>query len=50
MEKLKEQAPLIGFVLGLVFLIIGLNYNNSALLILGLIFLAVGLFSRFRIK
>jgi LPXTG-motif cell wall-anchored protein len=48
MEKIKEQAPTIGLVLAIVFLIIGLNYNNSALLILGLIFLAVGLFARFR--
>jgi len=47
MLELKEKAPYIGFVLGIVFLIIGLNYDNSALLILGLIFFAVGLFSRF---
>jgi len=46
MDNLKKQAPLIGLVLGIVFLVIGLNYNNTALLILGGIFLLIGVGSR----
>ena len=48
MSDLKEQVPYIGFVLGIVFLIIGLNYSNSGVWILGLIFLGVGLGSWYR--
>ena len=46
MENFKKQAPLIGLVLGIVFLVIGFNYNNTALLILGGIFLLVGVSTR----
>ena len=48
MSDMKKQAPYMGLVLGIVFLIIGLNTNNSGVWILGLIFLAVGLFAKFR--
>ena len=46
MENIKKQAQLIGLVLGIVFLVIGFNYNNTALLILGGIFLLVGVITR----
>ena len=46
MENLQKQAPLVGLVLGIVFLIIGFNYSNTALLILGGIFLLIGIGSR----
>ncbi len=45
MSNLKAQAPYIGIVLAIVFIIIGLNYSNSGVLIIGLIFLAVGSYS-----
>ncbi len=50
MDDLKKQAPLIGLVLGIVFLVIGFNYGNTALLMLGGIMLALGLFLKFRKK
>jgi len=48
MSDLKDQAPYIGLVLGIVFLLIGLYYGNSGVWILGFIFLAVGLGSWYR--
>lgn len=48
MSDLKDQAPYIGFVLGIVFLIIGLNYGNSGVWILGLIFFGLGLITWFK--
>jgi hypothetical protein len=48
LTDIKEQAPYIGLVLGIVFLIIGLNYSNSGVWILGLIFLAIGLFTWYK--
>jgi len=48
MSDLKEQAPYIGLVLGIVYLIIGLNYSNSGVWMLGLIFLAIGLGAWYR--
>jgi hypothetical protein len=48
MSDLKEQAPYVGLVLGIVFLVIGLNYSNSGVWILGLIFLAIGLFTWYK--
>ena len=48
MSDLKDQAPYIGLVLGIVFLIIGLNYSNSGVWILGLIFFGLGLITWFK--
>jgi hypothetical protein len=47
-DDLKKQSPLIGLVLGIVFLIIGFNYGNTALVILGGIMLGLGLLLKFR--
>ena len=48
MEKLRGESWLVGAVLGIVWLVIGLNYGNSALIILGVVCLALGAFLRFR--
>jgi hypothetical protein len=48
LTDIKKQAPYIGLVLGIVFLIIGLNYSNSGVWILGIIFLAIGLFTWYK--
>jgi len=48
MMDMKKNAPLVGLVLGIVFLIIGFNYGNTALLMLGGIMLAMGLFLKFK--
>ena len=48
MHNIKDQVPTIGAVLGIVFIIIGFNYGNSALWILGFIFLGIGLVARLR--
>jgi len=42
MDDLNKNAPLIGFVLGIVFLVVGFNYGNQALIFLGGIMLALG--------
>ena len=46
--NIKNQAPTIGAILGIVFLIIGFNYGNTALWILGFIFLGIGLVTRLK--
>ena len=46
--NIKDQAPAIGAILGIVFLIIGFNYGNSALWILGFIFLGIGLVAQLK--
>ena len=48
MERLRGESWLVGAVLGIVFLVIGFNYSNSALIILGVVCLALGAFLRFR--
>lgn len=40
---MKEKAPLIGLVLGTVFIIMGFGSGNSAIWMLGFIVLAIGL-------
>jgi hypothetical protein len=44
---MKQSAPLIGLVLGIVFLIVGFNYSNMALMILGFILGSLGLYLKF---
>ncbi len=45
---LQKSAPMIGLVLGVVFLVGGFRYGNTGLLMLGGIMLALGLFLKFR--
>ncbi len=45
---LQKSAPMIGLVLGIVFLIMGFNYGNTALRMLGFIMLALGLFLKYK--
>ena len=44
---MKQNAPLIGLVLGIVFLVIGFNYGNMALILLGSILGSLGLYLKF---
>jgi hypothetical protein len=46
MERLRDSAPQIGFVLGAVFLIMGLGTGTFSIAALGIIFLAIGFASR----
>ena len=46
MELLRDSDPQIGFVLGAVFLIMGLGTETFSIAALGIIFLAVGFASR----
>ena len=48
LDDLKKQSPLVGLVLGIVFLVVGFNYGNTALLLLGGIMFALGLFLKFK--
>ena len=48
MERLKRESWLVGAVLGVVWLVMGFNYDNLALIILGVIFLALGAVLWFR--
>jgi len=44
----KDQAALVGLVLGTVFTIMGFTYNNSGVWILGLIIFSIGLWMKFK--
>jgi len=44
---MSKNAYLIGLVLGIVFLVIGFNYGNMALIMLGFILGSLGLFMKF---
>ncbi len=44
----NSETAAVGLVLGIVWLIIGFNYGNTALLILGGIMLSLGLFYNFK--
>lgn len=46
--NIKKDAPLVGLVLGVVFLVGGYRYGNTAFLMLGLIMLGLGLFLKFK--
>ncbi len=48
LDDMKKNSPMVGLVLGVVFVIIGFNYGNTALLMLGGIMLALGLFLKFK--
>ena len=45
-ERLRDSAPQMGFVLGSVFLIMGLGTGSFSIAALGIIFLAIGFASR----
>ena len=46
MDRLRESSTQIGYVLGAVFLIMGIATGTSAIAALGIIFLAIGFATR----
>jgi len=49
-DDLKKNAHVTGLVLGIVFLIVGFNYDNPGVWMLGFIMLGLGLFLKFKKK
>ncbi len=45
---MKKNSHLVGLILGVVFLVGGLRYGNTGLLMMGGIMLALGLFLKFK--
>ena len=45
---MKDQSDRIGLVLGVVFVSMGIAYDNSGVWMLGLVFLSLGLLARWK--
>jgi hypothetical protein len=48
LDDMKKSAPLMGLILGVVFLVGGFRYGNTGLLMMGGIMLALGLFLKYK--